>query len=115
MTKMFDKNFDVFVWRKTKLNYSYRNIQFLLNGYNHSVGILVSVVGDCGTNMFGGGRSFYINESIPCKKVNLQLPEDFEWIALETNSRVRKWLIVGLYKPSNQHKSYFLQNLNLFR
>lgn len=55
--------------------------------------------------LFGRGLLFYINESILCKKVNLQLPEDVECVALELNLRVMKWLKDGLYKSPNRNES----------
>ena len=57
------------------------------------------------------GLWFYINETITCKKANLKLPEDIQCIAVETNLRARKWLIVGLHKPPDQHEGSFLLNL----
>ena len=43
---------------------------------------------------------------------NLHLDKETENIYLEINTRLRKWLIVGLYKPPNQSNSLFLENMS---
>lgn len=52
-----------------------------------------------------------MNESIPYKRVIAQFPEDINCIALEINLRVKKWLVVGIYKPPNKGEGYYLNNL----
>ena len=51
----------------------------------------------------------YVNESIPLKRLNSH-KDDSENLFLETNLRLRKWLIVGAHKPPDQSKSVFLEN-----
>ena len=52
-----------------------------------------------------------MNESIPYKRVIAQFPEDINCIALEINLRIKKWLVVGIYKPPNKGEGYYLNNL----
>ena len=52
-----------------------------------------------GRNCFAGGLCIYTKENITFKQLNLHLDKETEAICLEINIRLRKWLIVGLYKP----------------
>ena len=46
------------------------------------------------------------------KQLNLHLVKETEAIYLEINILLRKWLIVGLYKPPSQNNSLFLENMS---
>ena len=59
---------------------------------------------------FGGGLCTYVKENIASKQLNIHLDKELEAIYLEINIRLRKWLIVGLYKPFSQNNSLFLEN-----
>ena len=61
---------------------------------------------------FGGGLCIYVKESIASKQLNLHLDKETETIYLEINIRLRKWLIVGLYKFPSQNNSLFLENIS---
>ena len=60
---------------------------------------------------FGRGLRIYVNESIPVKQLNSR-KDDSETLFLEIKLRMRKWLIVGAYKPPNQSKSVLLERLS---
>ena len=60
---------------------------------------------------FGGGLCIYVKENIASKQLNLYLDNETEAIYLEMNIRLRKWLIVGLYKPPSQTNSFQLENM----
>ena len=60
---------------------------------------------------FGRGLCIFINGNIPLKQLNLQ-KNDSETLFLEINLCLRKWLIVGAYKPPDQSKSVFLKSLS---
>ena len=53
----------------------------------------------------------YVNENIPVKQLNSH-KDDSETLFLEINLRLRKWLIVGAYKPPDQSKLLFLESLS---
>ena len=53
----------------------------------------------------------YVNESIPVKQLNSH-KDDSKTLFLEINLRLRKWLIVGAYKPPDQSKLLFLESLS---
>ena len=62
-------------------------------------------------NCFGVGLCIYVRENIAFKQLNLHLDKETEAIYLEINIRLRKWLIVGLYKPPSQNNSLFSENM----
>ena len=95
--------FDIFLVSETKLDDSFPNSQFSLNGYK---------MFRPDRNGSGGGLCIYVKEIIAAKKLNLYLDIDNEAIFLEINIRSRKWLIVGLYKPPIQNNSVFLERIS---
>ena len=60
---------------------------------------------------FGGGLCIYVKENIASEQSNLHLDKETEAIYLQVNIRLRKWLLVCLYKPPNQNNSLFLGNM----
>ena len=95
--------FDIFLVSETKLDDSFSNNQFSLNGYK---------MFRRDRNGSGGGLCIYVKETIAAKQLNLHLDIDNEAIFLEINIRSRKWLIVGLFKPPIQNNSLFLESLS---
>ena len=95
--------FDIFLVSETKLDDSFPNNQFSLNGYK---------MFRRDRNGSGGGLCIYVKETIAAKQLNLHLDIDNEAIFLEINIRSRKWLIVGLYKPPIQNNSLFLESMS---
>ena len=63
-------------------------------------------------NCFGGGICVYVKENIAAKQLSLHTNVENEAIYLEINIRLRKWLVVGLYKPPNQNNSLFLEGMS---
>ena len=61
---------------------------------------------------FGGGLCIYVKENIASKQSNSHLDKETEATYLETNIRLRKWLIVGLYKSPSQSNSLLLENMS---
>ena len=49
-------------------------------------------------NSFGVGLCIDVKENITSKQLNLHLDKENEAIYLKINIRLRKWLIVGLYR-----------------
>ena len=51
---------------------------------------------------------FYFNEGIPCKVLlNQTVSPNVEMMAIEFHQMKRKWLLLGVYKPSIQSDSVF--------
>ena len=63
-------------------------------------------------NRKGGGLMIFVREDIPCKKINIDFPRDFECIALEINFRKEKWLFIGCYHLPKQRDEYFFEQLS---
>ena len=93
---------DIFLVSETKIDHSFPNQQFSIDGYK-------TYRRD--RNNFGGGLLFYVNENIPFGELTTeQTDTNFEIIFLEMTL---KWLVIGLYKPPNQKEEYFFKNIGV--
>ena len=100
---IISSNFDIFLVSETKLDESFPNNQFSISGYR---------MFRQGRNRFGVGLCIYVNQNIASKQLNLHLDKETETIYLEISIRLKKWLILGLYKPPSQNNSLFLENMS---
>ena len=76
------KNFNIFLISESKLDASFPNNQFKINGYKCF---------RCDRNKYGGGLMFYIGEGIPCKILtNQTVSSNVEMISLEFHQMKRK-------------------------
>ena len=101
--ELLSHNLDLLVINETKLDDSFPNAQFQINGYK------------ClrkDRNIFGGGLCLYINEDIPSKQIYTKLLEGLESICIEMNLRKRKWLVIGIYKPPQSCSKMFIEKLS---
>ena len=97
-------NIDILVLTETKLDETFPNNQFLIDGFSTPFRF--------DRNGNGGGVMIYVREDIPCKILNKHIaPEKFEGIFLEVNLRKRKWLIFGGYNPNKDNILNFVNNL----
>ena len=97
------RGFDIFLILESKLDDTFPNNQFKINHYR---------MFRLDRNRYGGGLVLYVNEQVPCKKLtNYENPITSEIIVLEFHQSKRKWLILGIYKTSNQKEAEFLQHL----
>ena len=91
------------VINETKLDDSFPNAQFQINGYK------------ClrkDRNIFDGGLCLYINEDSPSKQIHTKLLEGLEPICIEMNLRKWKWLVIGIYKPPQSCSKMFIERLS---
>ena len=95
--------FDIFLVSETKIDESFPKTQFSINGYR---------MFRKDRNRFGGGLCVYVRENIASSQLCLHSDIETEAIYLEINIRLRKWLLVGLYKPPNQNNSLFLEKMS---
>ena len=86
-----------------KLDDSFPNAQFQINDYK-------SLRKD--RNIFRGGLRLYIDEDIPCKQTHTKLLEGLESICIGMNLQKRKWLVTGIYKPSQSCGKMFIERLS---
>ena len=83
---------DILILTETKLDESFRTIQFLIEGYSKPFRL--------DRNRNGGGLLVYIREDIPSKELKSHtLAEDIEGIFIEINLRKCKWLLFATYHP----------------
>ena len=94
----------VLLLSETKLDASFRNGQFLIEGYKNPF--------RKDRNAFGGGLLLYVKNDIPCKKIRLPtLPHDIECIFIEIKLRKTKYILIGGYNPRKEDISRFLNHV----
>ena len=59
-----------------------------------------------------GGIIVFVRDDIPCKKLDVRIPEDIKALFLEINLSYTKWLFCGFYHPRSQNDAYFYQSLS---
>ena len=97
-------NIDVMVITESKLDDSYPNSQFFIDGFSEPYRL--------DRNVNGGGLLIYTREDIPCKQLfDHSFPDDIEGMFVELNFRKCKWLLGGVYHPPSQRDDYFFNCL----
>ena len=102
--ELVNGNTDIFLLPETKLDETFPNKQFEMQGYKTF---------RKNRNKFRGGIMFYVNLNITSgvsdfdSNVNV-----IETIFLKLSLRNKKCLCAGLYKPANENKQYFLIRKN---
>lgn len=104
MQHYIDGNMDILLISETKLDSSFTNASFKMEGYHNPF---------CADrNQHGGGILLYIAENIVCKRLFLQnCPNDIEVIFVELRFNNEKWVLVGVYHPPNQLDEYFTNSM----
>ena len=97
--ELIKNNIDVCLISETKVDESFPNQQFKINGYK---------VFRKDRDRFGGGLMFYVNEQIPSKVLSLEsISMDIELTLLEFTVKNRRLLCIGVYRPPPQNEKYF--------
>ena len=92
LKSMITGNIDILIITETKLNYTFPQSQFFIEGYSKPYRL------DCTEN--GGGVMIYVREDIPTKSLDVSpMINDMESLFIEINFRNRKWLLCGAYIP----------------
>ena len=92
---------------ETKLNESYPNAQFFIDGYNN----LQDFRRDRVYNN-GGGLLVYIKKGIPCKRLRKFESDAIETVVVEIHLGSKKWCIVTIYRNEDVNPATFLENLS---
>ena len=80
--ELIKSKLDIFLVSETKIDHSFPNQQFSINGYK---------IYRRDRNSFGGRLLFYVNENIPCRELTgEQIDSNFEIIFLEITIRTQK-------------------------
>ena len=99
------KYVDVLVLTETKLDDSFPQAQFLVEGFSEPYRY--------DRNRKGGGVMIYIRDDIPSKCLEKhKFPGDIEGIFVELNFRKVKWLLFGTYHPPTQNDLYYFNQLD---
>ena len=88
------RDFNIFLISESKLDDTFPNNQFKIDHYK---------MFRLDRNRYRGGLVLYVNEQVSCKKLaSYENPRTSEIMVLEFPRSKRKWLILGIYKTSNQ-------------
>ena len=97
------RTFDIFLISETKIDDSFPNAQFKIEGYK-------TFRKD--RDAFGGGLLFYVNEKLNCRSLESCLPNTIiEILPLELRLLNSKWLILGTYKPPSQNEPTYVSEI----
>ena len=103
---LVEENVDILIIQETKLDESFTDNQFSLNGF--------SQVYRKDRHGRGGGIMIYVRDTIPSKILNeMKLPNDIEGIFIEINLRNKKWLVFGTYHPPDQCSKYYFSEVGI--
>ena len=98
---IIDKNVDILLISETKLDDTFPESQFSMEGFH------LPYRKD--RNSKGGGILLYVRDHIPSRMINVKFHLSTEAIAIEINLRKKKWLLIGSYNP---HKSLIYSHLD---
>ena len=82
---------DYFILSETKLDESFPNAQFTLDGYE--------IRARRDRNKFGGGLIEYVRKGLICKRTDKYEPKSNECICSEITFSKKKWVIFSIYRP----------------
>ena len=101
--ELIKRTFDIFLISETKIDDSFPNVQFKIEGYK-------TFRKD--RDAFGGGLLFYVNEKLNCRSLEICLPNTIiEILPLELRLLNSKWLILGTYKPPSQNEPTYVSEI----
>ena len=94
------KHVDILVVTETKLDDTFPNSQFHMDGFSSPYRL--------DRNRNGGGLMIFVKEDIPNKLlIKHNFPDDIEDLFIELNFRKSKWVLFGTYRPPAQSDQYF--------
>ena len=97
LVPLIDNNVDILVLSETKLDGTFPENQFSINGFKKPY--------RKDRNKFGGGVMIYVREDIPSQeKDKYKLPDGVEGIIVEINLRKSKFLLIGTYHSTNENR-----------
>ena len=91
---IIDKNVDILLISETKLDETFPEQQFHIEGFSPPY--------RRDRNDKGGGLLLFVREYVPSRKINVELSPQIEVIVIEINLKKKKWILIGSYNP---HKS----------
>ena len=94
LVQLVENNIDVLVIGETKLDATFPEKQFLINGFKKPY--------RKDRNNRGGGVMIYVREDIPSQEKDNNLPSNVEALLVEINLRKLKFLLIGTYHSTNE-------------
>ena len=111
LLSIIQRNVDILVITETKLDYTFPNSQFEIDGYSAPFRLDRINTNNTNHNM-GGGILVFVREDIPSKELKgHRLPDDIEALPIEINLRKTKFLLLATYHPPSQSDAYFFGSL----
>ena len=102
---LIKRNIDFLVLAETKIDSSFPNAQFRIDGF--------SIPFRLDRNRFGGGVLINVRGDISCKElIQHKLPENIKGRFIEINLRKQKFLLFGGYRCPRQEAEYILKHVN---
>ena len=98
------ENIDILLISESKLNESFPEGQFHMNGFQLPF--------RADRNDKGVGLLLYFKEDIPCRYITVNYTPKIEAIVLEINLKKRKWLLLGTYNPHKDMTNTFLSSID---
>lgn len=98
---LINDTMDILLISETKLNNSFPENQFLIEGYSRPYRL--------DRTEKGGGIILYIREHIPSRKINVDFLPKIEGFFIEINLKKAKWLLLCSYNP---HKKMIQDHVN---
>ena len=98
-------NVDILCIAETKLDNSFPEGQFILDGYKKPYRLDVSTS--------TGGLLTYVKSNLPSRQLtSVPVPCDIQCILIEINLRKQKWLLLSIYRNPSQNLRYFLNGIS---
>ena len=105
MKELVLKHVDILVHSETKLDDSFLNSQFSVDGFSEPFRI--------DRNRSGCGVMIYVRNDIQSKLLTKSFfTNDVEGVFVELNFRKCKWLLIETYHPRSQSDHYFFENMD---
>ena len=92
----------MFFLNETKLDETFPNNQFQIEGYKNF---------RLDRSCYGGGVCLYFSQDIAARRVECNSLSNIESICLELSLRKRKWLVISIYKPPSYNEDAFIKRL----
>ena len=102
-----DIDFTFLAIAETKLNDSFPNAQFFIDGYYNPHDFRRDR-----TYNNGGGLLLYIKKGTPCKRLQKFECEEIETIVVEIHIGSKKWCIISIYRNGDVNPRIFLDKLS---
>ena len=105
LVRLIDNSIDVLMVSETKLDNSFPDSQFLIEGFSTPYRL--------DRTAKGGGILLYVREDIPSKTLKgIKVDESFEGFFIELNLRSKKWLLGCSYNPHRDKITSHLRNIS---